>query len=253
MRSIATDALADVVAADALRAYGAIAFTTTRVAGRSAGPYASMNLALHVGDDADAVRANRRALRERHALPAEPRWLRQVHGTTVATPGCDVEPEADAAWTAARHDVLAVLTADCLPIVIVAGEGRELAVVHAGWKGLADGVIDAALATFRTRGGTAAWLGPAIGPRAYEVGDDVRARFASGGLADGAFSPAARGKWHCDLYAIARTVLSRAGVAVVGGGDRCTFLEADRFYSYRRDGVTGRMATVARLAAEAGR
>jgi len=222
------------------------AAVSTRRGGVSRGAYAGFNLAGHVDDDAHAVAANRRRLIEALALPRPPVWLRQCHGTRVVRLGGDEpeEPEADAAWTDRPGVVCAVLTADCLPVLLCDRGGTRVAAVHAGWRGLAAGVLEAAVAAL---GGAdlLAWLGPAIGPEAFVIGDEVRARLRAGPAApDGAFRPAGPGRWYADLYALARARLTAAGVTAVYGGGACTVGDAGRFYSYRRDGATGRMASL---------
>ncbi|MBU0751161.1 MAG: peptidoglycan editing factor PgeF [Gammaproteobacteria bacterium] len=218
---------------------------TTRQGGVSGGPYASLNLGDHVGDDPAAVAANRAILRRE--LPVEPAWLRQVHGVqcveaAVAAPGCD----ADASVAFAPGSVCAVLTADCLPVLFCDVGGTAVAAAHAGWRGLAAGVLEkSALALRRPPGEVMAWLGPAIGPTAFEVGDEVRAAFvAHDAAAAKAFAPHGAGKWLCDLYELARQRLADVGVRRVSGGGFCTVTERERFYSYRRDGATGRMASL---------
>jgi YfiH family protein len=219
--------------------------STTRRGGVSTGPYADWNLGDHVGDDPGAVARNRALLRERLALPREPRWLRQVHGCAVAE-GAAGECEADAAVARAPGEVCAVLTADCLPLLLCDRAGTRVGAVHAGWRGLAAGVIEAAVRRLDVPPGELlCWLGPAIGPDAFEVGPEVRERFLAGlgpGAAD-ACRPAA-GRWLADLYALARQRLAGLGVTRVWGGDLCTYADPGRFFSYRRDGVTGRMATL---------
>ncbi len=227
--------------------------TTTRAGGVSVPPYDSLNLGSHVGDDPAAVAMNRARLGAR--LPQAACWLSQVHGTTLVDadalpegPG-DVPPVADAAITTRRGRPLAILTADCLPVVIVDAQARALAVAHAGWRGLAAGVLEAAVAGLHARGagtGLRAWLGPCIGPTAFEVGADVHAAFAGEAQA---FTPRPEvpGKWWCDLPALAASRLARAGVHEVVSSGLCTVTDA-RFYSYRRDGTTGRLATLAWLA-----
>jgi len=232
---------------------GIAAFATTRGGGISIGRFDSLNLgtgsaARPSGDDAAAVAENRR--RVQVLLPAPPRWLAQVHGTVVhvaqAAPTADL-PVADAAVTRDRNVVLAVLTADCLPLVLADREGTVVGIAHCGWRGMAAGVIErtvAAMAIAPRR--IVAWMGPAIGPAAFEVGADVRDAFVAAAPDDAAaFRGGGTGKWWADLYALARHRLARSGVPDVGGGDRCTVTEADRFFSYRRDGETGRMATFA--------
>lgn len=220
--------------------------TTTRRGGVSRGCYASLNLAAHVGDDAAFVARNRALVRAR--LPGEPFWLDQVHGITVAEPGRDFGvPTADAAVTRSPGVVLAILTADCLPVVFAVDDGSAIGVAHAGWRGLAAGVLEAAAGRMPVPPGRLlAFLGPAIGSSWYEVGEDVRAAFVRADPeARAAFHPAATGKWYADLYALARRRLAVCGVERVYGGGLCTFTDHARFFSFRRDGVTGRMATLA--------
>lgn len=185
--------------------------------------------------------------RLREHLPAEPRWLRQVHGIRVVDAGATLgEPEADAAIARAAGVVCAVLVADCMPVLIADAAGRAVGVAHAGWRGLAHGVIES---TLDALGGEPAellaWLGPAIGPRVYEVGDEVRAAFLSRNpAAEFAFRATRRGHWLLDLYALARQRLAARGVTRVFGGDRCTYSEHERFFSFRRERVSGRMAAL---------
>ncbi len=221
------------------------ALVTTRSGGVSVGPYASLNLGDHVGDDPRAVAENRRLLR-RH-LPAEPRWLAQVHGTRVVRAESVCGPEqADAAHTSVPHTVCAVMTADCLPLLLCDADGSEVAIAHAGWRGLAEGVVERTVAAMARRPQRLlAYLGPAIGPSAFEVGDDVRAAFlARGAAAAAAFRPHGAGKWLADIYELARQRLRDAGVERVFGGGYCTVADQGRFFSYRRDKVTGRMASL---------
>lgn len=224
------------------------AFTTLRHgAGVSQPPFDRFNLGARCGDDPDAVARNRRELAEGFDLPAPPRWLRQVHGTAVAVePGTD-EPEADAAVTRTPGTVLAILTADCLPVVLAAADGSEVAAAHAGWRGLAAGVLEATLGAMRTPPARVrAWLGPAAGPRAYEVGEEVFGGFVTRDpRAEAAFVATRPGHWRVDLYALARMRLAAAGVADVHGGGLCTISDPQRFFSHRRDQRTGRMATLA--------
>lgn len=218
---------------------------TTRSGGVSGAGYASMNLGNHVGDDPAAVAENRRRLRAR--LPAEPLWLSQVHGRAVVD-AASVRPgiAADAAFARVRGTVCAVLTADCLPVLLCDDAGSVVAAVHAGWRGLAGGVLEAAvraMAVAPVR--LMAWLGPAIGPQAFEVGEEVRAVFlAADAGAAAAFRPSPAGRWLADIYQLARRRLQLAGVSEVYGGGECTHGDAARFYSYRRDGATGRMASL---------
>lgn len=242
------------------------ALQTTRRGGVSVGPYGlaggaagGLNLGTHVGDDPAAVAANRARLASR--LPAMPRWLEQVHGCGVVTAddGADAEvPRADASIATTPGHVCAIMTADCLPVLLCDTAGTVVGAAHAGWRGLCDGVIEATLARMAARaGGQAqwlAWLGPAIGPASFEVGAEVREAFLQQALpaerdaVAAAFVPGAPGKYLANLYALARSRLARAGCQQVFGGGTCTVSDADRFYSYRRDRTTGRMATLVWLA-----
>lgn len=223
------------------------AFSTTRAGGVSRGRYASLSLGDHVGDDPAAVARNRELLREVLALPAEPVWLRQVHGTHVIDAAqADAHGEADGAWSAQPGMVCAVLTADCLPVLLCDQTGTKVAAVHAGWRGLADGVIEQGV---RALGGAPeellAWLGPAIGPRVFEVGPEVRTTFVQHDAAAArTFSPSHDGRYLADLYALARLRLSALGVTRISGGGFCTVTDRDRFFSFRRDGGCGRMASL---------
>ena len=222
------------------------AVSTTRDAGVSGGVYASLNLAEHVGDDRQAVAENRRRLRESLALPAEPLWLQQVHGRAVVVADTAAAgAQGDAAVSRMAGHVCAVMTADCLPVLLCDRAGTRVAAAHAGWRGLADGVIEAAVAAIGVPANSLlAWLGPAIGPQAFEVGADVRAAFlAHDASAADAFRPHGE-RWHADLYRLAHQRLAALGVTDVYGGDLCTYTDSARFYSYRRDGTTGRMATL---------
>lgn len=229
---------------------GVHAFTTTRwLPGLSQPPYAAFNLGLYSGEDVALVRANRALLMRAFALPSAPRWLRQVHGDRslrVTEEPFDGEPEADAAFTRVGGVPLAVLSADCLPILLAAEDGSEVAAIHAGWRGLAVGIIASAVRRLRTPGPRLlGWLGPAIGARSYPVGADVRARILAHdpGAAE-AFASADDAHWWCDLAALARRQLVALGVTRIFGGGFDTFTD-HRFYSHRRDGpATGRCATL---------
>lgn len=219
------------------------ALVTTRAGGGSRGAYASFNLGTHVGDDRAAVERNRARLRA--SLPAEPVWLEQVHGTAVVdAASAPALARADAAVARTRHVVCAVLTADCVPVLLAGGEA--VAIAHAGWRGLAAGVIEATVARMGVpASGIVAWLGPAIGPRAYEVGPEVRAAFIRhDAAAAAAFAPRRGDRFLADLAMLARQRLAAAGVAVVRGGGHCTYTEAERFFSYRREPATGRFASL---------
>ncbi|NJD24242.1 MAG: peptidoglycan editing factor PgeF [Betaproteobacteria bacterium] len=222
------------------------ALQTTRAGGVSGGPWAAFNLGDHVGDDPQAVRANRARLRA--VLPAEPVWLRQVHGAVAvdAAGAGKTVPEADAAFASVPGVVCAVLTADCLPVLFCDLAGTIVGAVHAGWRGLRAGVLENTVAALRRPPGEImAWLGPAIGRSAFEVGSEVRAAFvADDPGAAAAFAPGVADRWWCDLPALARRRLAARGVTAVFGGDACTVSDPERYFSYRRDGVTGRMASL---------
>ncbi|MGH8274832.1 MAG: peptidoglycan editing factor PgeF [Gammaproteobacteria bacterium] len=225
------------------------AAATTRVGGVSRGSWASLNLAMHVGDDPALVADNRRRLAAAAKLPTEPRWLHQVHGKRVVrfdAAGTEETPTADAAVTCAAGVVLAVLTADCLPVLLAACDGSAVGVVHVGWRGLGAGVIEAALAAMpASPGRVSAWLGPAIGAAHYEVGEEVREAFAGSPGSEDAFRASARtDHWYCNLVTLVRARLAAAGVREMAGGEWDTLAEPERFYSYRRDGKTGRMASL---------
>lgn len=221
---------------------------TLRPGGRSTGPYAGLNLASHVGDAPEAVRANRARLGEALGLPGEPAWLEQVHGSeAVYLPDAGVRHRADAAWTDRPGVVCAVLVADCLPVLFTDRRGGRVAAAHAGWRGLAAGVLER---TVRSLGGSPAdllaWIGPGIGRCRFEVGEEVRAAFVARCPEDRAFfEPGARGRWRADLHGLARARLARAGVEAVFGVADDTFGDPGRYYSHRRDGPTGRMAALA--------
>lgn len=220
---------------------------TTRRGGFSRAPYASFNLAHHVGDDPAAVAANRRLLRESLGLDREPAWLDQVHGTRILrVENPPLTTCADAAWTDRTGTACAILSADCLPVLFADDRGSCVAAAHAGWRGLAAGVLEATITALPVAPGTlSAWLGPAIGPAAFEVGEDVRRAFVQQCPPLRSAFQAGRGdRYLCDLYAIARARLAEVGVTRVHGGGRCTFSEPADFYSYRRDGACGRMAAL---------
>jgi len=224
--------------------------STQRTGGASEGAYASLNLAAHVGDDAGRVRENRRRLCAAAGLPSEPLWLEQVHGCEVVR--ADAQggvPRADSVVATRAGCVCAVMTADCLPVVLADQAGTRVAVAHAGWRGLAGGVVEATVEALGVDAADiVAWLGPAIGQRAFEVGPEVRQAFIDRlPEAEVGFEPNDRGRFQADLCGLARIVLARAGVGPVYGGGWCTATEASRYFSFRRDGVTGRMATLAWL------
>ena len=222
------------------------ACSTTRSGGASGPPYDSLNLAEHVGDAAEKVTENRARLKQVLDLTAEPVWLTQVHGTRVVDAAAiSGTPEADGSYSRQTGVICAVLTADCLPLLLCDEQGSRVAAVHVGWRGLAVGVIEAALQHLGDTRHLMAWLGPAIGPRNFEVGDEVREIFVTHDpAAQQAFQPSPAGRWLVDLYQLARQRLNAQGVTRIYGGEWCTYSESQRFYSYRRDGVTGRMATL---------
>jgi polyphenol oxidase len=261
---------------------GVRALSTFRIGGASGAPFASLNLGGHVGDVAATVAENRRRLSGAAGLPAEPVWLAQVHGAEVvdldaAEPNATdlnatvlnaAKPSAanhsaanhsaanhsslggigpaDGSFTRQRGRVCAILTADCMPILLTTDSGDVVAAAHAGWRGLAGGVIEATVRALGVPGESLmAWLGPAIGPRHFEVGGEVREALLRSDLgAEAAFALNARGRFLADLGLLARRRLAALGVGRVYGGGRCTFAEGDRYFSHRRDGVTGRQATL---------
>lgn len=230
------------------------ALMTVRSGGVSSGPYGDasgqrgLNLGLHVGDSPHNVMANRSLLRDR--VPSEPAWLTQVHGTDVVDAAHVANAsQADASFATQRGVVCAIMTADCLPVLLADAHGRVVGAAHAGWRGLAGGVLEHTVERMRKAGGEElhAWLGPAIGPEQFEVGEDVLQAFtARDATAIDAFRPIAgrSGKYLADIYRLARQILATQGVMYVSGGDFCTVTDVERFYSYRRDGFTGRMAAL---------
>jgi YfiH family protein len=221
------------------------ALITTRNGGTSVGPYTSMNLGLRVEDNPGSVDANRRVLRQ--FLPAEPKWLNQVHGNLVAHAEMITKvPDADASVTFNPGCVSVVMIADCLPILITDRSGSRVAAAHAGWRGLASGIIENTVQALDSPPNElTAYLGPAIGPSAFEVGDDVRDVLCAGDpAAQHAFRPCGPGKWLADLFQLSRQRLARLGLTNVYGGALCTYSDPKRFFSHRRDKVTGRMAAL---------
>lgn len=224
------------------------AYSSTRLGGVSEGPYASLNLGGHVGDDIEAVEANRLRFAQQIKMPNSLRWLNQVHGIQTA---CLPSPllgdiAADASYTKEVEQVCAVMTADCLPILFCNEAGSEVAACHAGWRGLCDGVIESCVAQFEKPDQLMAWLGPAIGANAFEVGEEVRQAFIEKNKeAESAFKPSHnQGKWLADIYLLAKQRLACLGVKQIFGGDYCTYEDDERFFSYRRDQQTGRLASV---------
>jgi YfiH family protein len=220
---------------------------TLRRGGVSTGVYESFNLGKHVGDDPAAVAENRRRMRTELMVPAEPVWLEQVHGIDVADLDLALPARrADAAVTHTPDRVCGILVADCMPVLFVTQDGLRIGAAHAGWRGLAGGVLEATVAAMRcVPSRLLAWLGPCISAEHFEVGDEVREAFVRTDAAtEAAFERNARGRWQCDLYAIARHKLSALGIRDVRGGGWCTFAERDRFFSHRRDGQSGRMAAL---------
>ena len=229
------------------------AASTTRRGGASAAPYNSFNLATHVGDEAPRVQQNRQQLREALQLTTEPTWLEQVHGVGVLDVGLlnSASPcVADASISTEGDAVCAVMTADCLPVLMCDRAGRGVAAVHAGWRGLAGGVLEATAKRLCQQldcqtDELMVWLGPAIGPQAFEVGNEVRDAFmAIDASAEQAFVANRPGHWLADIYLLARQSLQRQGVDAVYGGGRCTYNEAETFFSFRREPTTGRMASL---------
>ena len=228
-----------------------VAGTTLREGGASSGPYRSFNIAGHVGDEPAAVESNRRQFRELAGIQAEPLWLNQVHSSiAVRNPDPDTLPQADAAYSNRPGDTCVVMTADCLPVLFASQDAREIAAAHAGWRGLCAGILEATVAQFEAPGEQLmAWLGPAISRHAFEVGDEVRQAFlAVDQAAASCFEQNERGRWQADLYALARQRLAACGITAVFGDVQCTFGDSSRFFSYRRDGQCGRMASFITLA-----
>lgn len=225
---------------------GVVACSSTRIGGVSLPPYDSLNLGAHCGDDLVHVEENRKRMFAAGQLPSKPVWLGQVHGKDVLklTGEPYVSKRADASYSNTPGTVCAVMTADCLPVLFCNRDGTEVAAAHAGWRGLCAGVLEETVACFADKPeNILAWLGPAIGPDAFEVGPEVRDAFmAVEAIADRAFRPAGK-KYYADIYALARQRLTSVGVTQVFGGEHCTFSQKGDFFSYRRDKNTGRMAS----------
>lgn len=227
------------------------AFSSTRLGGNSSGPYSGLNLALHVGDYPLIVGKNRSTLAKTLSLPEKLCWLNQTHSTTLLKleENTATDLTGDAAWTSYKNTPCIVMTADCLPVLITDKLGTFVGAIHAGWRGLCDGIIEKSIKTICDQSGVntndlLVWLGPCIGKTAFEVGDEVRAAFiAENGQAEGAFS-ASGDRWLADLQQLARLRLAPFNVFEITASEYCTFNQADLFYSYRRDNITGRMASL---------
>jgi YfiH family protein len=220
------------------------AISTLRSGGASKGNWQGLNLAQHVADNPEHVMHNRQLLQQNLAINEDIYWLQQIHGTRVVAAG-DADNTADAVYSSQPGEVCAVLTADCLPVLFSNSQGTQVAAAHAGWRGLVAGVLEATVHTFDPSDQVHAWLGPAIGPQAFEVGAEVRQAFVQhSAQAEQAFTPSRPGHWMADIYQLARQRLNAAGVQQVSGGGLCTYSDAKRFYSYRRDQCTGRMASL---------
>lgn len=226
---------------------GVRAFSSTRAGGVSLAPYDSLNLGGHVGDRPEAVAENRRRLVEQAALPREPVWLDQVHGVRVLRLDADTPQgeTADACWTDAAGVPCAVMSADCLPVLLCSRDGRYVAAAHAGWRGLVHGVLEATLAALPVAPAELlAWMGPAIGPEAFQVGEEVHAAFVAAAPEDARHFTADGERWRADLFGLARARLHRAGLSAVYGGGLCTYSQTARFFSHRRDGRSGRIVSL---------
>jgi len=219
---------------------------TTRWGGGSLPPYDSLNLGDHVGDDLRTVTNNRALVEQQLRLPSQVRWLHQTHSTiAVQVTGSDCE--GDASYSKKSGVVCAVMTADCLPLLVCNREGTEVAAIHAGWRGLHDGIIESTIARLDSAPDQLmVWLGIAIGPDQFEVGAEVRRQFINeDGSAENAFKPSSReGYWLADIYRLARIRLNRLGIDDIYGGGLCSYSDSEAFFSYRRDGVTGRMGAL---------
>ena len=225
---------------------GIRAASTLRGPVYSQGAYRGLNLGTHVGDNPETVARNREHLAKSLRLRQAPAWLDQVHGIRCIEAQPGVRSEADASYTRDAEVPCIVMTADCLPVLFATRDGSAVGAAHAGWKGLAGGVLEATLEALGTTE-VLAWMGPAIGPESFEVGPEVRKAFLERHPdADDAFNKTAKDRYHADLYRLARLILTQAGIAPesIFGGGRCTYRESDDFYSYRRDRTTGRMATL---------
>lgn len=223
------------------------ACSTLRIGGISLSPYDSFNLGAHVGDERACVEENRRLLCEYAQLPEMPLWLEQVHGTDVITLSHQENQSitGDALYSATAKKVCAIMTADCLPVLLTTVDGQEVGAAHGGWRGLYQGVLESTLAQFKApRSQIMAWLGPAIGPSAFEVGSEVRQAFIEKNSAFNSAFISHKDKYLANIYMLARIILVESGVTQIYGGDFCTVTESARFFSYRREQKTGRMASL---------
>jgi len=223
------------------------AFTTTRINGMSKPPFDSFNLALHAGDDKHHVIQNRQLLIQQYRLPAKPYWLSQIHSNIAIEVNYQrLLAEADASFTHQQNAICAILTADCLPILMSNQSATVVAGIHAGWKSLASGIIDKTIKKLQVPTQEIfAWLGPAISKAHFEVGHDVFKAFKTNGFnVANNFKKKSDNKWHADLCGLAKDNLQRLGITAIYGGEHCTYSEKDLFYSYRRDKITGRMASL---------
>lgn len=218
-----------------------IAFST-RLGGVSLSPYDSLNLGCHVGDNVKSVQENRHLIQSQLALTVVPAWLEQVHGVDVIAADNTKVHCADGSVTQHSEQVCVVMTADCLPILLCDKQGTQVAAVHAGWRGLCDGIIESALAHFKQEE-IIAYLGPCIGPTMFEIGPEVRRQFIEKDAISAVFFKPINDKYLADLQGLAIYQLQQAGVSFIYQDKRCTYLHTDTFFSYRRDGVTGRMAS----------
>ena len=225
-----------------------VAFTTMRTNGFSQSPYDSFNLAIHVQDRDKDVLKNRAYLEEQLGFKSAPKWLRQTHSKIVMrAEDVDIDnTEADASFTTQKNQICAVLTADCLPVLLADAEGQCVAAVHAGWQGLLKGVIQETIKAMSAEVKPEyAWLGPAIGPKAFEVGEDVYEPYIQENPEyENAFKVKKQGKWYLDIYTAAKVVLTAADITKIYGGSHCTYTEREQFFSFRRNATTGRMATI---------
>lgn len=220
------------------------AVSSTRIGGVSQGIYRGLNVGTHVGDKSSVVQRNRVITANQANMPSAPIWLNQTHSTNIlrVSEPTDVILDADGSVTSQKNVVLSAMTADCLPVLLTDIDGSQVAAVHAGWRGLADGIVENALLAFDKP--VMAWLGPAIGARVFEVGSDVLEAFTQfDSHAVKAFTPLPNGKWLADMTLLATQRLNKAGVELVYDSNLCTYSEPTRFYSYRRDGMTGRQCT----------